>query len=57
MGDEDDGLLQPRLQADKLVLQLAPDQGVKRREGFVQKPQLWLNRQGPRDADALLLAA
>jgi hypothetical protein len=29
-----------RLQAHELVLHLAPDQRVERREGFVQEPQL-----------------
>ena len=57
MGDEDDGLLQPRLQAHEFVLQLAPDQRVERREGFVEKPQLRLDRERSCDAHALLLPA
>ena len=57
MGDEDDGLAKPRLQADEFVLQLAPDQRVERREGFVEKPELRLDRQRACDAHALLLAA
>src|SRR3546814_21142366 len=57
MGDEDDGLAQHRLQAQELVLHLAADQRVERREGLVEEPDLRLHRQRARDADALLLAA
>lgn len=45
------------LQALHLVLTIGADQRIKRREGFVQKPEIGVGRQRPRDADALLLAA
>src|SRR3546814_15248001 len=57
MGEEDDGLAQHRLQAQELVLHLAADQRVERREGLVEEPDLRLHRQRTGDADALLLAA
>src|SRR3546814_3992171 len=57
MGDEDDGLAQHRLQAQELVLHLAADQRVERRERLVEEPDLRLHRQRAGDADALLLAA
>src|SRR3546814_5279226 len=57
MGEEDDGLAQHRLQAQELVLHLAADQRVERREGLVEEPDLRLHRQRAGDADALLLAA
>ena len=49
--------LQHALQAQELVLHLAPDQGIERRERFVQKPDFRLDRERAGDADALLLAA
>src|SRR3546814_12392222 len=57
MGDEDDGLAQHRLQAQELVLHLAADQRIERREGLVEEPDLRLHRQRASDADALLLAS
>ena len=57
MGDEGDGLPQHTLQAHELVLHLAPDERVERREGLVQEPDVRLHRQGSGDSDALLLSA
>ncbi len=57
VGDEDDGLLQLRLQPQELVLHLAADQRVERGERLVEEPQLRTDRQRAGDADALLLAA
>ena len=45
------------LQAEELVLHLAPDQRIERREGLVEEPQLRLDGERAGDADALLLAA
>ncbi len=50
-------LLQHRLQAHELVLHLAPDQRIERRERLVEEPQFRLHRQRAGDADPLLLAA
>ena len=57
MGDEDDGLVQHALQPHQLVLHLAADQRIERRERLVEEPDLRLDRQAAGDADALLLAA
>ena len=57
MGDEDDGLLQHRLQAQELVLHLAPDQRIERGERLVEEPDLRVDGERAGDADALLLAA
>ncbi len=57
VGDEDDGLLQDRLQPQELVLHLAADQRIERRERLVEEPELGADRQRAGDADALLLAA
>src|SRR4029077_20054122 len=45
------------LEAQELVLHLPPDQGIERREGLVQEPQLGSDRQRPGNAYALLLTA
>ena len=50
-------LLQRRLQAQELVLHLAPDQRVERRERLVQEPDLRPHRQRARDPHPLLLPA
>jgi hypothetical protein len=57
MGDEDDGLAQQLLQPQELVLHLAADERVERREGFIEKPDIGLDGERAGDADALLLAA
>ncbi len=48
MGDEDDGFAQHVLQTQ--------DEGGKRGEWLVQKPDIRLNREAARDAHTLLLA-
>jgi hypothetical protein len=45
------------LQAHELVLHLAADQRVERRERLVEEPELRLDGERAGDADALLLAA
>ena len=45
------------LQAQELVLHLAPDQRIERRERLVEEPELGLDRERAGDADPLLLAA
>ena len=57
VGDEDDGLVQHALKTEELILHLAADQRVEGREGFVEEPQVRLDRERAGDADALLLAA
>ena len=57
MGDEDDGLVQHVLQPHQLVLHLAADQRIERRERLVEEPDFRLGREAAGDADALLLAA
>ena len=57
VGDEDDGLVQQRLQAQELVLHLAADQRIERRERLVEEPEFRLDGERAGDADALLLAA
>ena len=57
MRDKHDSLVQQFLQAQKLVLHLPPDEGVESAEGFVQKPEFWLNYQASGDAHTLLLPA
>ena len=55
--DEDDGLLQHRLQPQKLVLHLPPDQRIERGERLVEKPDVRVGGERAGDADALLLTA
>ena len=57
VGDEDDGLVQPGLQLEQMVLHLAADQRVQRREGFVHQQDLGVGGQRPGQAHALLHAA
>ena len=57
MGDEHDGLLQHRLEAEKLVLHFTPDQGIEGGERLVEKPDVRVGGERAGDADALLLAA
>ena len=57
VGDEDDGLLEPALQLHELVLHLAPDQRVERREGLVHEQDLGVGAERAGEADALLHAA
>ena len=49
--------LQHALQPQELVLHLAADQRIERRERLVEEPDLRLDREDAGDADALLLAA
>ncbi len=56
MGDEHDGLAEHRLKPGEFILHLAPDQRIEGGEGFIQEPDLRLNRQAAGDAHALLLA-
>ena len=55
--DEDDGLLQPRLKLQKLVLQLGADQRIERGERLVHEQDRRLGGEGAGQADALLHAA
>ena len=57
VGDEDDGLVQQLLQPEELVLHLAADQRIERREWLVEKPELRPDGERAGDADPLLLAA
>ena len=57
MGDEDDRLLQLALQAQELVLHLAPDQRIESAERLVEEPDSGLTASAAGDADPLLLAA
>ena len=55
--DEDDRLLEALLEAQHLVLHLAPDQRVERRERLVEDQHFGIDGERPREADALLHAA
>ena len=57
VGDEHDGLLQHRLEAQEFVLHLPPDQRIERGERLVEKPDVGVGGERAGDADALLLAA
>ena len=56
MRDEHDGLAQQLLQPKELVLHLAADQRIERREGLVEEPDVRSHRERARDAHTLLLA-
>ena len=57
VGDEDDRLAELALQAQELVLQLLADDRVDGAERLVHEHHRRVGREGPGDADALLLAA
>src|SRR5918994_1003090 len=57
VGDEEHGLARLVLQADDLVLHVAPDQRVERAEGLVVEHQLRVDGERAGQADALLHAA
>ena len=57
VGDEHDALAEHLLQTQELVLHVAPDQRIERRERLVEKPDVRLDREAAGDADTLLLAA
>ncbi|GMA93025.1 hypothetical protein GCM10025869_35540 [Homoserinibacter gongjuensis] len=57
MRDEDDGLLEIALQADRLLLQFGTHDGVDGAERLVHEQDVGVGREGPRHPDALLLAA
>ena len=50
-------LLHPLLQRQQLVLQLAPDQRIERRERLVHQQDVRIGGKGTRESDALLHAA
>ena len=52
-----DGLAQPALQVEQLVLEAGPDDRVDGAVGLVHQQHRRVGGQGPGDADALLLAA
>ena len=56
-GGEDMGGALALLLPEQLGLHLPADQRIEGAEGFVQEPKFGVDRQGPGDADALLLAA
>src|ERR1700677_3541920 len=53
--DDDDGALV--LQGEQQIFNLGGGDGVERRTGFVEQQHFRVDRQGPRDAQALLLSA
>src|SRR5437588_541289 len=55
--DEEDGLPDPLLQRQQLVLELAADERVERRERLVHEQDVRIGRDRPREPDALLHAA
>src|SRR5438105_356619 len=55
--DEEDGLPDPLLQRQQLVLELAADERVERRERLVHEQDVRIGRERPREPDALLHAA
>ena len=57
VGDEHDGALQLDLQRHQLVLHVAPDERVERRERLVEEQHLGLHGQGTCQPDPLLHAA
>jgi hypothetical protein len=57
VGDEDDGLVQLLLEAEQLVLELGPDDGVDRAERLVHQQHRRIGGERTCDTDALLLAA
>ena len=57
VADEDDRLLEPRLQFQQFVLQPRADQRIERRERLVHQEDVGVGREGTGEADALLHAA
>ena len=57
MGDEDDGLAQPRLKFLQLQLHVMPDQRIEGRERLVHQQNLGIGGQRPGQTHALLHAA
>ena len=57
VGHEQDRLGERLLQAQELVLEALPDDGIDRPERLVHQHHGRVGRQGPRDPDALALAA
>jgi len=55
MSHKQDGFAQHTLQAQELVLHLLADQRVERRERFIKKPDIRLDRERTGNTDALLL--
>src|SRR5256884_2670922 len=55
--DEEDGLPDPLLERQQLVLELAADERVERRERLVHEQDVRIGRERPREPDALLHAA
>ena len=56
VGDEDHRLAELAVEADHLVLHIAPDQRVEGAEGFVEEHHLGVAGEGASEADPLLLA-
>ena len=57
VGDEHHRLVDLAAQADDLVLHVAADQRIERRERLVEQQDVGIGGQGPGEADALLLPA
>src|SRR5215210_3343158 len=57
VGDEDDGLLYVLLDVEELVLEPVAGDRVDGPERLVHEHDRWVGREGPRNPDALLLAA
>ena len=57
VADEQDGLLDPLLQRQQFILQLAADQRIERRERLVHQQNVRVGGKGARQPDALLHAA
>ena len=57
MADEDDGLVQPLLELEQLVLQAITDQRVQSGERLVHQQDIGIGGKGPGEADPLLHAA
>src|SRR5687768_14705336 len=57
VGHDDDGLVQPRLNAPELALQFGAGDRIERTERLVHQQYRGVRRQGARDADALALSA
>ncbi len=55
--DEDDGLLDLRLQAQHLVLEVLPHHGIDRAEGLVHQQDRRIGGERASDPDTLLLTA
>ena len=57
VGDKYDGLVEGVLEAQQLILELGPGDGVQGAEGLVHEDDLRIGGEGPGHSDTLLLTA